>query len=161
MEIMEQKYTRYALIVIPLLFIVGYGMYWFWKERLAPRNYFIVQASQLAKENTNYRKVLYTTEKSELTLMSVPVGDEIPKETHKVVDQVFIIVEGQAEAVVDSHKVALSPESVLLVPAGTEHTIKNTGSSDLKLFTIYSPAQHPAGTIHKTKADEPKSTTSK
>jgi mannose-6-phosphate isomerase-like protein (cupin superfamily) len=157
---MEQKYTRYALILIPILFILGYGIYWFWKAKLAPRHYFIVQASQLAKENTNYRKVLYTTEKSELTLMSIPTGDEIPKETHKV-DQAFIIVEGQAEALVDSHKEALSPESVLIVPAGTEHTIKNTGSSDLKLFTIYSPSQHPAGTIHKTKADVLKSTAKK
>jgi len=147
---MQHKY-----IVIPAILIIGLGFYWFMKKRQLPTHYFSANATQLAKENTYYRKVLYTTQKSQLTLMSIPPGDEIPKETHDV-DQVFVIVEGTAEALVENSKVPLTAESVLIIPAGTEHIISNNGSTELKLYTIYSPPEHPAGTIHKTKADEPK-----
>ncbi len=149
---MQQKYT---LLAIPAVLIIGLGLFWFWKKRQTPTHYFSTNAAQLARENTNYRKVLYTTEKSQLTLMSIPSGKEIPKETHDV-DQIFVIVEGTAEALVESSKVPLSTESVLIIPAGTEHTVTNTGTTDLKLYTIYTPPEHPAGTVHRTIEDETK-----
>ncbi len=117
-------------------------------------HYFSDNVAQLAQENTAFRKVLYTTKHTQLTLMAIKAGQEIPKETHEV-DQVFIIVDGTAEALVKDSKVNLITNSVLVVPAGTEHTITNTGSTPLKLYTIYAPPEHPHGTIHQTKEDEP------
>lgn len=147
---MEQKYI---LLTLTSLFILGLGVYWLIQKRLTPNHYFSANAAELARENTNYRHVLYTTPKSQLTLMAIPTGKEIPKETHDV-DQVFIIVEGTAEALVETSKVPLTKESVLIIPAGTEHSILNTGPIELKLYTIYAPPEHPAGTIHKTIEDE-------
>ncbi len=149
---MQQKHI---LLLVPTVLLIILGSYLFWKKQQTPTHYFSANTTQLSRDNTNYRKVLYTTEKTQLTLMSIPVGEEIPKETHTV-DQVFVIVEGTAEALVDSTKVALSTESLLIVPANTEHTISNTGTTDLKLYTFYAPPQHQAGTIHSTKEDEPK-----
>ncbi len=149
---MQQKHI---LLLVPTVLFITLGSYLLWKKRQTPTHYFSANATQLSRDNTDYRKVLYTTEKTQLTLMSIPVGDEIPKETHTV-DQVFIIVDGTAEALVDGAQIDLTTESVLIVPANTEHTISNTGSTDLKLYTFYAPPQHPAGTIHLTKEDEPK-----
>lgn len=146
---------KYALILIPALFIIAYGLYWFWRKRSVSRHYFSAPIANLAKENTNYRQVLYTTKKSQLTLMAIASNDEIPTEIHDV-DQIFVIVEGQGEAIIDGTITPLSPEALLIVPAGTEHTIKNSSSTPLKLYTIYAPPEHPAGSVHKNRSDEPR-----
>ena len=142
-----------ALYITPVVLIIGVGLYWYFKNSTKPIRYFSGNANQLAKENTYYRNVLYTTKHSQLTLMAVPIGTDIPKEIHKV-DQIFVIVEGSGKALVDGSTVDLAPDTVLIVPARTEHTISNTGNTPLKLYTFYAPPQHPAGTIDKTREDE-------
>lgn len=37
--------------------------------------------------------------------------------------------------------------------AMTRHNFLNTGSRDLRLYTIYAPPEHAPGTIHRTKAE--------
>jgi mannose-6-phosphate isomerase-like protein (cupin superfamily) len=44
-------------------------------------------------------------------------------------------------------------DRLVLVPAGTRHNVVNTGSSDLRLYTVYAPPQHAPGTVHRTKAE--------
>jgi len=42
----------------------------------------------------------------------------------------------------------------VVVPAGTYHNVVNASkTAQLKLYTIYSPPNHPDGTVHKTKAE--------
>lgn len=119
----------------------------------ATMKFFNENCAELARKNTDYRKVLYTTDKSQLVLMSIPAGTEIPKEIHTV-DQILIFVEGSGEAALNGTTTAFSQEYTLIIPAGTTHTIKNTGSSDLKLYTFYTPPHHAPGTVHKTQGDE-------
>ncbi len=149
---MSQK--NLLLLVLALL-ILGFGAYWLVATHANSNQYFHVHAAQLARENTNYRNVLHTTKRTELTLMSIPEGTDIPTEIHEV-DQIFFIVKGTANALIKNDKIALSEGSVLIVPAHTQHTIINTGSGDLKLYTVYAPPEHKVGTVHKTKEDEPK-----
>lgn len=104
--------------------------------------------------NSNFRQVLYTGAHSQLVLMSLKAGEEIGNEVHPEVDQFFRFEKGSGKAVLnETEEIELNAEDVLIVPAGTWHNIINTGSEDLKLYTIYSPANHPDGTIHATKAD--------
>lgn len=149
---MEQKYI---IIGLPILFILVYGAYWYWHKKQPLKEYYSAPITQLARDNNNYRQVVYRTDKTELTLMAVPVAEQIPTETHAV-DQLFIIVDGKAEAHLKGDTVTVTSGSVLIVPAGTEHTVKNVGTEPLKLYTIYAPPEHPVGTLHKTRADEPK-----
>jgi len=108
---------------------------------------------QLALENNNFRKVLFTNEHSQVVLMSVLPGEDIGREVHKTIDQVLVFVKGTGEAVVgkDTHNIA--PGDMFVVPAGIEHDFTNTGNEALKLFTVYSPPEHPDGVVHVTKAD--------
>lgn len=108
---------------------------------------------QETKKNDNFRKVVFTGVHSQLVLMSIKPGEDIGLETHPNVDQFFRIESGEGSAVIDGEKFGVKEEDAVVVPAGSEHNITNTGSSDLKLYTIYSPANHPKGTIHKTKAE--------
>jgi mannose-6-phosphate isomerase-like protein (cupin superfamily) len=41
----------------------------------------------------------------------------------------------------------------VIVPAGTYHNVICVSDEPLKLYTIYSPPNHPDGTVHKTKAE--------
>ncbi len=115
--------------------------------------FFNKNTAKLAQENTDYRKVLFTTEKSQLVLMAIPAGDEIPQEIHDV-DQILIFVEGSGEAVFSGTTTTFFAGYTLIIPSGTTHTIKNTGTSSLKLYTFYTPPHHAPGTLHKTQADE-------
>lgn len=104
-------------------------------------------------ENENFRKVIWTGEHSQLVLMSIPVGGEIGEEVHPNVDQFFRIEEGEGKAIIEGEEVGLADGSALVVPAGSKHNIMNTGTEPLKLYTIYSPANHIDGRIHATREE--------
>jgi mannose-6-phosphate isomerase-like protein (cupin superfamily) len=108
---------------------------------------------QMALENNNFRKVLFTNEHSQVVLMSVLPGEDIGREVHKTVDQVLVFVKGAGEAVVGQDTHVIRPGDMFVVPAGAEHDFTNTGNEALKLFTVYSPPEHPDGVVHATKAD--------
>jgi mannose-6-phosphate isomerase-like protein (cupin superfamily) len=111
---------------------------------------------RLARENEDFRRVLYTTELSQLVLMAVPAGEEIGEETHEGIDQVLAFVEGEGEAIIEGERRPVRPGSVVVIPGGTRHNFIASGGSTLKLFTVYTPPEHPDGTTHHTKdeADE-------
>ena len=89
----------------------------------------------------------------QLVVMSLLPGEEIGMEVHAAVDQVFRVEEGIANVIVDGKEQIVVDDMVFIVPAGAQHNVINTGTTSLKLYTIYSPPNHPQGTIHATKAD--------
>jgi len=105
--------------------------------------------------NTNFRQVLFTAEHSQLVVMSILPGEEIGDEVHPKVDQFFRIEKGEAKFVFNQKEERTAREGdAALVPAGTYHNVVNTSKIEmLKLYTIYSPPNHPDGTVHKTKAE--------
>jgi mannose-6-phosphate isomerase-like protein (cupin superfamily) len=112
--------------------------------------------TQLARENNDFRRTLFTTERSQLVLMSLLPGEEIGEETHDGIDQVLAFVAGEGEAILDGAHLPVSAGSVVVVPSGTRHNFITKGNAPLKLYTVYTPPEHPDGTVHKTKqeADE-------
>jgi mannose-6-phosphate isomerase-like protein (cupin superfamily) len=104
--------------------------------------------------NTNFRKVLFTGAHCQLVLMSLLPLEEIGMEVHANVDQFFRFEKGEGKAILNGEEIVFKANDVLVVPAGTNHNIINTSTTEpLNLYTIYSPANHPDGTIHATKAD--------
>jgi mannose-6-phosphate isomerase-like protein (cupin superfamily) len=114
---------------------------------------FFVNIEKVTEENSNFRQVLFTGKHSQLVVMSLKVREEIGMEVHENVDQFFRIEEGQAKVIADGEEKIVGIGVAFVIPSGTQHNIVNTGTSDLKLYTIYSPANHPDGTVHKTKAE--------
>lgn len=114
---------------------------------------FLEDIKKLTEENVNFRKVLYTGKFIQIVAMSISVGSDIGEETHPNTDQVLFIVDGEGEAVVGGISRRVEEHDVIFVPAGTKHNFINTRDEDLKLFTLYSPPQHPDGTIQVTKED--------
>ena len=106
-------------------------------------------------KNTYFREVLFTGKHSQLVVMCLQPGEEIGDEVHPNVDQFFRIEQGEAKFVLNENEEHLVREGdAVVVPAQTYHNVINTSKTEeLKLYTIYSPPNHPAGTIHKTKAE--------
>lgn len=105
-------------------------------------------------ENNNFRKVLHTSDHSQLVLMSIEPKDDIGMEVHESVDQFIRIEKGNGKAVMDGKEYMLFDGSAVVISAGTQHNIINLSPTDkLKLYTLYSPANHPDGTIHQTKKE--------
>lgn len=108
---------------------------------------------EITKVNTNFRQVLYTGTYTQLVAMSLVKDEEIGMETHKTVDQFFRIEIGTAKIIMNGEETTLTEGMVAVVPAGVEHNVINVGQGSLKLYTLYSPPNHKAGTIHKTKSE--------
>ena len=105
-------------------------------------------------ENTNFREVLYTGAHMQLVVMSLKPLEDIGMEVHPNVDQFFRIEKGQAKVIMNGEEAILTDDMVAIVPAGVQHNVINiSNTEDLKLYTIYAPANNPEGTIHATKAD--------
>lgn len=110
-------------------------------------------------DNETFRTVVWTGDHSQLTVMSIPPGEDIGKEVHPDHDQ-FLRIEqgsGRVEMGPSENEVELTQDVgadwAIVVPAGVWHNVVNTGDGELKVYSIYSPAEHPPGTVHATKAD--------
>lgn len=105
-------------------------------------------------ENENFRKVLYTAKHSQLVLMSLRPNEEIGMEVHLDNDQFFRFEKGEGKVIIDGNEYLVSDGSAIVVPAGAEHNVINTSSTEpLKLYTIYSPAHHKDGIVRATKEE--------
>jgi mannose-6-phosphate isomerase-like protein (cupin superfamily) len=110
-------------------------------------------------KNNYFRKVMFTGKHAQLVLMCLKPKEEIGNEVHMHVDQFFRIEAGEAKFVLKNgkEKHVVGNGDAIIVPAGTWHNvINNSKTKKLKLYTIYSPPNHPDKTVHKTKADAEK-----
>lgn len=114
---------------------------------------YIFNIEKETKENTDYRRVLYTAKNSQLVLMCLQPGEEIGNEVHNL-DQFIRIEQGHAKVILNGVEQAVQEDFAVVIPQGTQHNVINTGDIELKLYTLYSPPEHRDGVIQKTKADE-------
>ena len=120
---------------------------------------FVTELNVVASTNPNYRSTIWTGDYLQLTVMSIPLNDDIGLEVHPDTNQFLYVVEGTGCVQMgpsNDNLIYCRPVwtgNCIFVPAGTWHNVVNTGNVDLKLFTIYAPPHHPHGTLHKTKAD--------
>ena len=108
-------------------------------------------------KNNYFRQVLFTAKNAQLVVMCLQRGEEIGDEVHPNVDQFFRIEQGEAKFIFnEKEEHVVHDGETVIAPAGTFHNVINTGKRRLKLYTIYSPPNHPDGTVHKTKVEATK-----
>lgn len=118
---------------------------------------YIIDIDKATKHNDTYRTALWTGTHLQLTVMSIDPNADIGIEMHPNVDQCLCIVSGTGVVQMGDSKDNLRLQqpvfnnSAILVPAGSWHNVINTGRTDLKLFTLYAPPNHPKGTVQQTK----------
>lgn len=119
----------------------------------------IEDIEKVTVENSTFRTVVFTGDHTQLTVMRLGPGEDIGLEVHPNLDQFIRIEQGQARVELGRSKDKVDEKQdveddwAIIVPAGVWHNVVNTGTGEVKLYSLYSPPEHPDGTVHKTKAD--------
>lgn len=113
---------------------------------------FVNDIAGIAIKNEDFRRVLYTAEHCQLVVMALQPQEDIGSEVHTL-DQFLRVEEGSGQSVLDGVRTAIRAGFAVVVPAGVQHNIINTGSGPLKLSTLYAPPNHRDGVVHHTRAD--------
>jgi len=114
---------------------------------------FLKNIEELSEANQHFRQVLYTSQHTQLVVMSLQPLEDIGLETHAVTDQFIRVESGAGQVNLNGELQPIAAGDALIIPAGTQHNLINKSSEKaLKLYTIYSPPHHNDGTIHHTKA---------
>lgn len=122
----------------------------------------VADVERATLDNDTFRTVIYTGEHTQLTVMRLGPGEDIGREMHPHLDQFLRLEQGSARVelgrgeddVEETHEV--EDDWAIIVPAGVWHNVVNTGPGDVKLYSLYSPPEHPDGTVHRTKEDAEK-----
>ncbi|MEV4900647.1 cupin domain-containing protein [Citricoccus sp. NPDC055426] len=109
--------------------------------------------ADIARENPDFRKVLWTGEHAQIVVMTIPAGGEIGDEVHPDTDQILTFVSGSGEADLNGESHPIEAGDQCAVPAGAQHNFRNTGEEPLVLYTIYSPPEHAADAQYATKEE--------
>ena len=119
----------------------------------------LIDVRKETQSNPYFRKVLWTGEYLQVTVMSIPVGGEIGLEMHDDLDQFIKVESGCAHVYIGDTKQTvkfmgkINADYAILIPAGVWHNVMNACSCSLKVYSVYAPPKHPCGRIHKTKMD--------
>jgi len=113
---------------------------------------FVQDIESIAENNEEFRRVLYTAKNCQLVVMALKPQEDIGAEVHTL-DQFFRVEEGTGEAILDGVRTDIRAGFAVIVPAGTNHNIINTGSVPLKLYTLYAPPNHRDGVVHHTRGE--------
>lgn len=114
---------------------------------------YVNNIEKLTLENNYFRHVILTTENQQLVVMSLRPSEDIGMEVHNL-DQFIKIEEGSGIAILNGEEISFGPGFSISIPKGVNHNIINSSNLDhLKLYTVYSPANHKDGLIHETKED--------
>ena len=122
-------------------------------------NPYVVDIESATLDNTNFRTTLWTGKNLQMTVMSIDVGGDIGLEVHEHGDQFLRVEQGRALVQMGPAEDDLSFDEevgddwVILVPAGSWHNVTNIGEEPLKVYAIYAPPEHPAGTVHATREE--------
>lgn len=114
---------------------------------------YIKNIEQEALGNDYFRKEVFTGKHLQMTVMSLLPGEDIGAEVHHDTDQFLRIEQGTGKVIVDGQEYPIEDDFAIIIPAGAAHNVINTGDVPMKLYSIYTPVEHPVGTIHKDKAE--------
>ncbi len=114
---------------------------------------YVADIETLTEKNGDFRKVLYTGPHLQLVLMALNPGEDIGVEKHTTHDQFFRIEKGQGEVVIDGKTHKVKSGDCIIVPAGAEHNLSNTGEKSLRIYTLYGPPNHVDALVQASKAE--------
>jgi len=105
----------------------------------------------VVRDNEFFRRVVATGDHEQVVVMTLAPGEDIGSEVHDGTDQLFIFIEGSGTALLDEEVRSFDEGDLVFVRAGTRHNVINSGSTKLRMITVYAPPEHASGTIHRTK----------
>lgn len=113
---------------------------------------FHVLIDQAARSNGSYLRVLDTSARSQVVVMTLQPGEGLSDEFDRA-DVVLTIVEGSAEIEVDGEAREVGPGSLVVVTSATRHRLTATGTGLLRLHGTCVPPVFVPGSVYQTRND--------
>jgi mannose-6-phosphate isomerase-like protein (cupin superfamily) len=87
-------------------------------------------------------RVLQQTSRSQSAVMTIaPGADGGPEEAHGG-DQVVYVIEGEAIVRIEGREHPAKAGTLVTIPAGARHHVRNPGSTPLFFVTVYAPPEY-------------------
>jgi mannose-6-phosphate isomerase-like protein (cupin superfamily) len=103
------------------------------------------EAAQLASvpaHRGEFFRVLQQTARTQSAVMTLaPGADGGPEETHGG-DQIVYVLEGEAVLRIAGQEHRAGAGTLVTIPAGTRHHVRNLGTTPLFFLTVYSPPEY-------------------
>jgi len=163
---MKKKLKQFLIVISALSMLISAGCKEDKSDLLTDKHEdigeqpWVFDIEKLTLSNNDFRAARWTGKHLQMTIMSIKPGEEIGLEAHPENDQFLRIEKGKGKVLMGKSRENLSYEKevsddwAIFIPAGYWHNLINTGKTDIKLYSIYSPAEHPAGTVHGTPEDD-------
>ncbi len=84
-------------------------------------------------------EILQQTERSQSGVMTLAVGQDTGAGDSHPGDQIIYVVEGKAFVRVGNEEAVGDPGTLLTIPAGVHHYVRNEGDVPLFILTTYAP----------------------
>jgi mannose-6-phosphate isomerase-like protein (cupin superfamily) len=78
---------------------------------------------------------------------TVEPGQQTRLHLHRTSEEIYYILSGTGEVCLGEEREVVTPQTAVLIPAGTPHKIRNTGSVPLVFLCICSPPYEHADTL--------------
>src|SRR5690554_216385 len=120
---------------------------------------FVFDIEEYTTRNETYRTAIWTGKYMQMTVMSIPAGGDIGLEMHPDIDQFLRVEAGTGIMMMGDEEDDLDFEArvehdfAIFIPAGKWHNLVNDSDEALKVYSIYSPSEHPHSTVHQTQAE--------
>lgn len=102
----------------------------------------VTQIASVPAHRGEFFRVLQRTSRTQSAVMTIaPGADGGPAETHGG-DQIVYVLEGEALLRIAGEQYRAGAGTLVTIPAGTVHDIRNPGPSPLFFLTVYSPPEY-------------------
>lgn len=100
------------------------------------------QLASVVAHRGEFFRVLQQTSRTQCAVMTIPPGgDGGPAEKHGG-DQVVYVIEGEAVVRIDGGEHRAGPGTLITIPAGVNHHVRNAGRTPLFFVTVYAPPEY-------------------
>jgi mannose-6-phosphate isomerase-like protein (cupin superfamily) len=87
-------------------------------------------------------RVLQQTSHTQSAVMTIaPGADAGPAEEHTA-DQIVYVIEGEAILRINGHEHRAGAGTLVTIPAGVRHDVRNPGTTPLFLLSVYAPPEY-------------------
>jgi len=91
---------------------------------------------------TPFRELVATAETGGRVVVlaaDMPVGEVVGEHTHADEDQINVVISGEVLATRGDEEILMGPGSVVFVPRGVRHSLRNAGTEPARLLDLYTP----------------------
>jgi mannose-6-phosphate isomerase-like protein (cupin superfamily) len=100
------------------------------------------QVASILAHRGEFFHVIQQTSRTQCAVMTIAPGtDGGPAEEHRG-DQIVYVIQGEALLQIEGREHRAGPGTLITIPAGANHHVRNPGATPLFFLTVYAPPEY-------------------